>query len=224
MSKKFKKIPTNWKEAKKYGWKTLIDYSLSFGKGIDYCPSINCLEIYEKKFGEENEKKGLATKINGFTYYRPDFLGSVFALVSEIEIQVSDLVEKQEKQFKEISEDFGDDIYRFFYWRNRDKFIEYETGYRNCHWTRLNDVIDELKNDPDIEAIYKRDLDRIDWISFFKNSEFSKYESTERKKLEEGKDWEIHTSFSNYINTPEIWFNPEYKQIVKDTIDYELNF
>ena len=30
------------------------------------------------------------------------------------------------------------------------------------------------------------------------------------------------TNFRNYINTPEIWFNSEYKQMVKDTIDYEL--
>ena len=161
--------PKNVKEAIEAGWKTLIDY-----KGIENCPSINCLEVYEKKFGKENEKKGLATKINGFTYYRPDILENVLNLVSQIEIQVSDLVKLKEKQFKEISETFGDDIYKFFYWRNRDKFIEYELGNRNIYWINLNDVIDEFKDDPYIEATYKRELDRVDWISFFKSTKFVK--------------------------------------------------
>lgn len=218
---KLKTKPKNVKEAIEAGWKTLIDY-----KGIDCCPSINCLEVYEKKFGKENEKKGLATKINGFTYYRPDVLKNVSNLVSQIEIQVSDLVKLKEKQFKEISETFGDDIYRFFYWRNRDKFIEYELGNRNIYWINLDDVIDEFKDDPGIEATYKRELDRVDWISFFKSTKFVKISKdgkvSKGERLKEGKDWEIHTNFRDYINTPEIWFNSEYKQMVKDTIDYEL--
>lgn len=97
MSKKFKKVPRNWTEAKNMGWKTLIDYCLSFGKE---CPSLNCLEAYEKKFGKENEKNRWCTNIDGFTYYRPDFLEELYKEMTKLESYVSDLVTEQEKKFK----------------------------------------------------------------------------------------------------------------------------
>lgn len=143
-------------------------------------------------------------------------------------MQVPDDFPEQEKKFKELSEEFGDDIYRFFYWRNRDKFIEYELGNRSVNWIELNEVIDELKDDPELEEIYKRELDRVDWISFFDEREFVRFDKDgqeiDHRKLEESKDWQITTNYRKFTKTPVIQFDRELKEMVKDTIvDYILN-
>lgn len=85
-----------------------------------------------------------------------------------------------------------------------------------------------MKDDPELKAIYKRELDRIDWISFFDEREFVKFDKEgkeiEHRKLEEGKDWQITTNYRKFTKTPVIQFDKELKEMVKDTIvDYILN-